>query len=181
MSGAAFPVALLLAAEGGAETFLGLPAVLWKTANLLLFFGLMWWILKKPLAAFFGERRAEVAKALEKAAADRRRAEALAAELAARVAQIETELADLKAAARRDAEAERAALLSQAEEEAARVLSRTAGEIESRVRHARADLTAYAGDLALGIARDLLAREVTPEDQERLVTDGVAALSKAKG
>ena len=173
------PVAFLLSAEG-AETFLGLPTVVWKTANLLLFFGLMWWLLKKPLAGFFGERRAEVTKALAKAEEDRRRAEAMAAELNARLAQIETELANLKAAARRDAEAEHAKLLTQAEEESARIVSRTKGEIESRVRHARAELTGYAGDLALELARDLLARQVTPEDQKRLVAEGVAALSKAK-
>ncbi|HUM02175.1 MAG TPA: ATP synthase F0 subunit B [Thermoanaerobaculia bacterium] len=179
MSPLPVPVAFLLSAEG-AETFLGLPTVVWKTANLLLFFGLMWWLLKKPLASFFGERRAEVAKALSKAEEDRRRAETMAAELNARLAQIETELANLKAAARRDAEAEHAALLTQAEEESARIVSRTKGEIESRVRYARAELTGYAGDLALELARDLLASRMTPEDQKRLVADGVSALSKAK-
>jgi F-type H+-transporting ATPase subunit b len=185
MSALLFPVAFIfsaLTAEGGkAETFLGLPFVVWKTANLLLFFGLMWWVLKKPLASFFGERRAEVAKNLEKAEEDRRRAEALAAELSARLAQIETELSNLKAAARRDAEAEHGALLSQAAEEAGRIVSRTKGEIDSRIRHARAELTGYAGDLALEIARDLLKRNITSSDQTRLVADGVAALSKAKG
>jgi F-type H+-transporting ATPase subunit b len=180
MSPLPVPVAFLLSAEG-AETFLGLPTAVWKTANLLLFFGLMWWLLKKPLASFFGERRAEVAKALSKAEEDRRRAEKMAAELNARLLQIETELANLKAAARRDAEAEHAALLTQAQEESERIVSRTKGEIESRVRHARAELTGYAGDLALEIARELLARQITPEDQKRLVAEGVEAVSTAKG
>jgi F-type H+-transporting ATPase subunit b len=182
MSTVLLAVALLLSAEGGeAATFLGLPVVVWKTANLLLFFGLMWWLLKKPLASFFGERRAEVAKTLEKAEENRRRAEALAAELSARLSQIDAELSKLKVSAKQDAEAEHAALLAQAEEDAERIVSRTKGEIESRVRHARAELTGYAGDLALEIARDLLARQVTAEDQRRLVSEGVAALSKAKG
>jgi F-type H+-transporting ATPase subunit b len=182
MSTVLLAVALLLSAEGGeAATFLGLPVVVWKTANLLLFFGLMWWLLKKPLASFFGERRAEVAKTLEKAEENRHRAEALAAELSARLSQIDAELSKLKVSAKQDAEAEHAALLAQAEEDAERIVSRTKGEIESRVRHARAELTGYAGDLALEIARDLLARQVTAEDQRRLVSEGVAALSKAKG
>jgi F-type H+-transporting ATPase subunit b len=175
-------VALILAAEGGeAHLFLGLPVVLWKTANLVLFFGLVWWLLKKPLSAFFGERRAEVAKTLEKAEESRRRAEALAAELSARLSRIEAELSNMKAVAQREAGAEHAALLAQAEDEAGRILSRTKGEIESRVRHARSELTDYAGDLAIEIARDLLARQITAEDQKRLVSEGVAALSKAKG
>lgn len=175
-------LALLLSSEG-AEThlFLGLPVVVWKTANLVLFFGLVWWLLKKPLATFFGERRAEVAKTLERAEENRRRAEALAAELSARLSQIETELSNLKAAAKRDAEAEHAALLAQAEDESGRILARTKGEIDSHVRHARSELTGYAGDLALEIARDLLVRQVTAEDQRRLVSEGVVAISKAKG
>ena len=56
-----WPVLLLvaspaLAAEGGAETFLGLPVVLWKTANMLLFFGLLAYLLAKPLTRFFRAR-----------------------------------------------------------------------------------------------------------------------------
>ncbi|HQR66292.1 MAG TPA: hypothetical protein PLB02_02755 [Thermoanaerobaculia bacterium] len=176
------PVAFLLAAEGGhAETFLGLPAVLWKTANLLLFFGLVWWLLKKPFRNFFGERRAEIEKALAKAAEDRARAEALAAQLADRLARIETELANLKAGAQADAEAERETLLREAEAEAARIVERTTGEIEGRVRRARVELTEYAGDLAVGIAREMLVRGVTPDDQKRLVSAGIAAVAERKG
>lgn len=182
MSALLSPVAFLLAAEGGhADSFLGLPVVLWKTANLLLFFGLVWWLLKKPFTNFFRERRGEIEKALAKAGEDRTRAEALAAQLASRLAQIETELQNLKAAARKDAEAEHAALLRDAEAEAARIVERTTGEIESRVRHARVELTEYAGDLAVEMAREMLARGVTPEDQKRLVSAGVAAVAERKG
>ncbi len=182
MSALLSPVAFLLSAEGGhADTFLGLPVVLWKTANLLLFFGLMWWLLKKPLTNFFRERRAEIEKALAKAEEDRTRAEALSAQLSLRLAEIETELENLKAAAHKDAEAEQAALLASAEAEAERIVARTKGEIESRMRHARVELTEFAGDLAVEMAREMLARGVTPEDQKRLVSAGVAAVTERKG
>lgn len=182
MSALLAPVAFLLAAEGGhADTFLGLPVVLWKTANLLLFFGLVWWLLKKPFSSFFGERRAEIGKALARAEEDRARAEALAAQLSSRLAQIETELSNLKTAARKDADAEGAALLAEAEAEADRIVQRTTGEIESRMRRARAELTEYAGDLAVEMAREMLARGVTPEDQKRLVSAGVTAVTDRKG
>lgn len=176
------PVAFLLSAEGGhSDTFLGLPVVLWKTANLLLFFGLMWWLLKKPLTSFFRERRGEIEKALAKAEEDRARAEALSAQLSSRLAEIGTELENLKAAARKDAEAEQAALLAGAEAEAERILARTKGEIESRMRHARIELTEFAGDLAVEMAREMLTRSVTPEDEKRLVSAGVAAVAERKG
>jgi len=177
--------ALLLLAEEGHEAakgFLGVPALFWQVTNLVAFLALLWYFLRKPVAEFFGNRRTEVARALEKADEDRRRAEALAGELAQRLAAIETELASLKDAARRDAEAERTALLKQTEEDAARFLTRATAEVDNRIRAARAELTAYAGDLAVEVAKDLLAKSVTPEDEKRLVAEGVAELSaRAKG
>jgi F-type H+-transporting ATPase subunit b len=175
---------LLLAEEGheAAKGFLGIPFVVWQVANLVTFLGLLWYFLRKPVAEFFGNRRTEVAKALAQAEEDRRRAEALSAELGKRLAEIETELANLKESARRDAEAEHAALLKQTEEDAARFLARASADVDNRVRAARAELTAYAGDLAVEVAREILARSVTPEDEKRLVAEGVADLTaRAKG
>lgn len=179
------PVILLaLAEEGhpGAAGFLGLPNIVWQVANLATFLFLLWYFLRKPVAEFFGGRRQEVAAALTKADEDRRRAEALAGDLAQRLKQIETELANLRESAKKDAEAERAALLKQTEDDAARFLARASADVENRVRSAKAELTAYAGDLAVEVAREMLAKNVTPEDERRLVAEGVAELSaRAKG
>lgn len=176
--------ALLLAEEGheAAKGFLGVPTLVWQVANLVTFLGLLWYFLRKPVAEFFGNRRTEVAKALAKAEDDRKRAESLAAEIAKRLAEIESELANIRESARKDAEAERAALLKQTEEDAARFLARASTDVDNRVRAARAELTAYAGDLAVEVAREILAKNVTPEDEKRLVAEGVAELSaRTKG
>ena len=177
------PVLFGLAEEGErAAGFLGIPTPVWQAVNLASFLALLWYFLKKPVAEFFGNRRAEIAKTLVKAEEDRRRAEALAAELTRRLAEIETELAKIKDAARHDAEAEHAALLKQTEDDSARFLARAASDVDNRVRTAKAELTAYAGDLAVEVAREMLAKNVTPEDEKRLVTEGVAELStRAKG
>ena len=49
-------------------------------------------------------------------------------------------------------------------------------DISARLR-ARNELTAYAADLAVEIARELVAKNVTPEDEKRLVADGVKGLA----
>jgi F-type H+-transporting ATPase subunit b len=169
--------ALLAEGHEGAAGFLGIPTIIWQVANLVAFLGLLWYFLKKPIAEFFGNRRAEVALAVAKAEDDRRRAEALAKELAARLSAIESELAALKDGARKDAEAEHQALLKQGEEDAAHLVARAATDVENRVRAARAELAAYAGDLAVSVAKELLEKNVTPEDEKRLVKDGIARLS----
>jgi F-type H+-transporting ATPase subunit b len=172
---------LLLSEEGheAARAFLGVPTVVWQFLNLGLFVGLLWFLLRKPLAGFFENRRTGVATALAKADEDSRRAEQLSKELAARLSSIETELAALKNAARRDAEAEHAVLLAKSQSDADHILARTRAELDNRVRAARAELTAYAGDLSVDLARELLKKNVNADDEKRLLSEGVARLTGA--
>lgn len=175
--GAAF---LLL--EEGPETahgFLGIPGLVWQVVNLGLFLFLLWYFLRKPAANFFGSRKAGVAAALAKAQDDRRRAEQLAAELKARLLSIETELVNLKEAARRDADAEHAALLVKGQADADQILAKARTELENRLRTARAELTAFAADLSVDLAREILRKNVTPDDEKRLLKEGVAYLTSA--
>ena len=171
---------MILAEHAASAGFLGIPTLVWQVANLATFLGLLVYFLRKPVAQFFGNRREEVAKSIAKAEEERRKAESLAGELAKRLAEIEAEMKNLKEGARRDAEAEHAALLKETEAEAARVVARASTDVENRVRAARAELTAYAGDLAVDLAKDLLAKGVTPDDEARLAKAGIADL-RAKG
>ncbi|MFI5120354.1 MAG: hypothetical protein ACHQM4_08070 [Thermoanaerobaculia bacterium] len=173
--------ALLLLEEGQetARGFLGIPGTVWQLLNLGLFLVLLWYFLRKPAADFFGNRKAGVAAALAKADDDRRRAEQLSVELTARLASIETELAKLREAARHDADAEHTALLAKSQSEADQILARTRADLDNRVRAARAELTAFAGDLSVDLARGLLLKNVTAEDEKRLVAEGIAQLTGA--
>lgn len=172
---------LLSGTEGahGAATFLGVPLWIWQVVNLALFLGLLVWALRKPVATFFGTRREGVEKALKKAEEDRAKAAALLAEVDARVARLDTELAEIGTRARREAEEDQAALLREADSEAVKIVERARAEMDSRVRAARKELTAYAGDLAVEIARDILSRNVTTEDESRLRQEGIDALRQS--
>ncbi|MEO6326263.1 MAG: ATP synthase F0 subunit B [Thermoanaerobaculia bacterium] len=178
----AFTLLRLLSPEAGegheaAHTFLGVPFLYWQIANLVLFLALLVYFLKKPLASFFTGRRLEVEQALRTAEEKRLRAEALAAEITARMGRIERELAELKTHADKEAAAEQRSLTAQTEADAARIVARASAEIDSRVRSARQELTSYAGDLAVEIAEDILKKNLTPEDQNRFLRDGVVALN----
>lgn len=171
--------AVFLLLEEGQETargFLGFPGLAWQLLNLVLFLGLLWYFLRKPASDFFGKRKAGVAAALAKAEDERRRAEQLSAELKTRLASIETELTNLKDAARRDADAEHAALLAKSQADADQILAKTRSDLDNRVRAARAELTAFAGDLSVDLARELLQKNVTAEDEQRLLEEGIARL-----
>ncbi len=163
--------------EGAAaQTFLGLPINLWQGINLVLFIALLVWVLRKPVATFFGGRTEEVAKQLQKAEEDRAKAAALLAEIESRVARLDGELAEIRARAQREAVEEQAALLKAADDDANKLVAKAHGEMDARVRAARKELTAYAGDLAVGIAKEILAKNVTADDESRIRAEGVAAL-----
>lgn len=172
------PIALLL--SGGGEkvaTFLGLPYAFWQTLNFLGFIVLLVWLLRKPLVQFFENRRTQVAESLKRAEADRDRAEAVAKEVGERLARIEAEIEAMRTNALEQARAEEREIEAHAAEEAERVAVRMRAEMDARVRAARNELTAYAADLAVELARDLVEKNVTPDDEKRLVAEGVKSLS----
>lgn len=181
------PLVLLLAAapvlasggeaEGHAATWLGVPLVVWQAVNLVVFLGLLVHFLRKPLARFFAGRRQEIEAALRRAEEDRARAEETVRVLSERLGKLEEELSQIQSRARTEAEAEHATLLSEARRDAERLVERSRAEAESRLRTARNELTVWAGDLAVKLAHEILERNVTPEDQRRLVEEGLAALA----
>lgn len=173
------PLALLLSGGGeGPATFLGLPYPFWQTLNFLGFVALLVWLLRKPLVQFFETRRQNVAETLRKAQEDMDRAQTVAKEIGERLARIEAEIEAMRAHAREQAEAEEKEIAARAAEEAERVASRTRSELDARVRNAKNELTAYAADLAVELARELVTKNVTADDEKRLVLEGVAGLGK---
>ncbi len=170
----AFLVVLLAAAEPawasseGGATWLGIPRVVWYTLNLLLFFGLLGWLLAKPMAAFFRTRQEEIARALAEAARQQEETVRMKAEMEQRIASLESEIAALRQRLRDDGVRERAALVRQGEEEAQRLLTQMEGEAVRRREEAQASLAREAAGIAAELAWELLQREVTPEDRERI-------------
>lgn len=172
--------ALASGGEGAHEaspTWLGVPMWVWQSVNLAVFLFLLVYFLRRPLAKFFAGRRQEIDAALRKAEEDRRRAEETARSLSARLVELEAELERMRTKAAQEAQAEHTALLAEAQRDADRVVERARGEMDARVRAARKELTAYTGDLAVRLAKEILARDVTAEDQRRLLDEGVVALS----
>jgi len=169
--------ALASAEAGEPATFLGLPVWLWKTANLLLFVGLLVYLLAKPLSRFFHARREEIARSLADAARQRDEAAAMRVEMEQRVAALEGEIAALRARLAADGEREKAELERAGEAEAARALAQLDEEARRRMVEAREALAGEAASIAAEMALEILERELTSEDRERIFRRTVARLS----
>ena len=156
------------AAQESAGGFLGLPTLFWKSANLVVFFGLMVYLLARPLQKFFHARREQIGVQMREAAQHQQEAERLRSEMEEKVAALAGEIAELKDRLHREGEREREALERQGEAEAARLLAQLDQEASRRVDEARRELASEAASVAAELALELLERELTPADRERI-------------
>jgi len=156
------------AAEEAGEGFLGLSPLFWKIANFILFFGLLFYLLVRPLSKFFHTRRAQIDAQMKESVHQRQEAERLRTEMEQRLTALSGEIASLRERMRRDGERERAALERQGDAEAARLVAQIDQEASRRVEEVRRELAADAAEVAAQLAIELLQRELTPEDRDRI-------------
>ena len=157
------------ASEGGEVAgFLGVPMIVWKVANFLLFFGLLVFFLAKPMATLFRARRDAIVAGLSQAEHQRSEAARLQRETETRLAALSNEIKALRERLLQEGARERAALERQGEVEAARFVAQVEQESARRVAAARQQLAADAARLAADLAVDVLKKELTVEDRERI-------------
>jgi F-type H+-transporting ATPase subunit b len=159
------------AEEGGGLLF---P---WINFGLLL--ATLFFLLRKPVSAYFGDRRATIRKDLDDAAALKRRAEEHYAQWNRRIVDLERELAEIHAGAQERAEAERASLLADARAAADRIRSDAANAVEHELRRARAGLREEASALAIELASGILREKVTAQDRDRLIDEFIERIARS--
>jgi len=175
----------LLAEEGhgeeaahGAETFLGLPVWLWKSANLILFLGVLAYFIGPLLREFLEARGKAIREGLERAAQQRQEAESMRGELETRIADLEREMSEVLERSHTEAERERREILAQAERERERLLAQTDEEIRYKLQQARQDLTEHTARLAAELARKKLEGSLADDDLGRLFDENLARLER---
>lgn len=171
-------------AAGGAaapETVWGLPTLFWKAFNFVLFFGVLGWLLHRPIAQYLRSRREGITNQLSEARRQREEAEQLEQHMESRIAGLQQEIAALRQRLHAEGEREREALARQGEGEAERLLAQIELETARRIDAARSQLAREASETAVQLARELLARELGPDDQERIFRSMLERLQQKGG
>lgn len=163
-----------------ASAFLGVPLWIWQILNLVLFLAVLIFFVAKPMAAAFRKRQLEIEERLKEAEKQRAAVERLSSELRERTQRIEREIEEIRKQGRLDGEEARAALSTRAGEEAERVRKDAAEEIERHLNAAKAQLRQTAADLTAATATDILAKEITAEDRQRLLTESVVRMKETR-
>lgn len=113
---------------------------------------LILWMMKKNLPGLFRTRNEAIRRSIEEAARVSAEARAKLNEIEARMANLDTEIAQMKAAAEADARQEEARILAAAEEDKKRIIATAEQEIAAASKQAQRELKAYAATLAVDLA-----------------------------
>jgi F-type H+-transporting ATPase subunit b len=173
---AVFAGLVLAAPAEHAETFLGLPMWIWQLLNLIGFLGVLVYFIARPLAQAFGRRQQAVEDRILEAQKRRQEAARLETEIHERLAQLDQDIAEVKARGLAEGESARAALIQKADEEVERVKREAELEIARRLAFAREELRRAAADLTASAALQRLSSEVTDDDRRRLLDEALSNL-----
>lgn len=168
----------ILAAEA-AETWLGMPLWILKAVNLALFAWLLWYFLAGPIRKAFVDRHQRIRGEADEARARRAKADQLAEDIAARLKQIEADVASIRERALVDGERQKREMIAAAEAEAQKILQAARHEVDNRVKHARQELTEYAGQLASDRAEQIIKEKINDDDRRKLFADSVREVGQA--
>ncbi len=113
---------------------------------------LVGWIWKRNLPAMFRDRSAAIQRAMQEAKAASEDALQRLAQVEARLAKLDGEIAQLAAHAEKAVAAEEERIKAAAADDGRKIVATVEQEIAAAAKNARRDLTAYAADLAVGLA-----------------------------
>lgn len=168
--------ALLFASEAKNQIILpgDINEVIWGSIGFLVVFTLIVWKGGPAIKAMWNGRIEKIASELDSAAAARAAAEAKLAEVESNIANADAERQRIVSSARTDAETVRAQIISRAGTDAADIRTRGAADVEAAKSQATSDLQAEIGALAIGAAEQVVTASLDPSTQSELIDKYIA-------
>ena len=146
--------------------------------NFAVIAGVMFWAAKKYLPGAFRARTAGIQRAMEEARRASEDANRRLSGIESRLSKLDDEIAAMKAAGEADLAAEEARIKAAAEQDAHKIVESAEQEIGAAAKAARRDLTAYAADLAIALAKKQI--HVDPGTDSSLVRSFADRLGSAE-
>jgi F-type H+-transporting ATPase subunit b len=151
--------------------------------TILTFLILVWLLAKfawRPLLAALDERQSSIRKALDDARRAKQELEGIHAESAKLLAQARSEAAEIVSRSRSDADRFREEMKEKARTEATGLIRNAERQIELETTRALQQIRQEAVDISIGIASKLLQRNVSKEDNERLIAETFQQLETSR-
>ena len=142
---------------------------MWKWANFLVLAGAIGYFAVKNAGPMFSARSRRIRKDIMEAGEARQEAEARAAAVDLRLANLEAEIAALRAESQNEAQSETQRLEQHSAAEIAKIQERAQQEIAAAGKAARMELKRYSVELAIGLAERKIRDRMTPATEDALV------------
>lgn len=143
--------------------------------NFAIVAGAVGYFSKKNLPGMFRNRTASIQKAMQEARQASEDANRRLAEIETRLSRLDTEIAEMRAGAEKEAVAEEARIKAAAEEDGRKIVESAEQEIAAAAKLARRALTNYAANLAVSLASKQI--KVDPATDQALVRSFAQELS----
>jgi F-type H+-transporting ATPase subunit b len=171
-----FAVLGVRAAEEGGPAATEQANEIFKWINFAIVAGLVAWVFLKLTPPFFRKNAEAISSAITNATTAKSEADRQLRDAEKKLASLEQEVQQLRAAAQREASAEAERIRDLTQIDVQKIAAAASAEIEAAERAARLELKAIAANLAVDGAETLLARQLTPQAQESLVAAFVKSL-----
>ena len=129
----------------------------------------MGYFIGKNAGPFFAARTESIRKDMDDSLRQREEAEAKAADVDRRLANLEKEIAALRGQGEAEEKVETERMAQQTEAEIAKIQAHAEQEIASAGKAARMALKRYSAELAMGLAEQKVRARMTPETEDALV------------
>jgi len=151
-----------------------------KALFTLLVFGLLctglYLVAWKPISESLVRRESMISNQIADAQKAAQDAAAKLKEYEAKLADAAVKAQDLVHQAKRDAEVVAERIKTEAQADATRMIDRARGEIETAKQAAISELTTKSTDLAFGLARRVIGRELNAGDHQKLISEAIGRL-----
>ena len=156
-------------AHQGEEQGRGIVDVIARVVNFAVLAGTLVYFLRSPIRTYLADRSGQIRRDLVEAAEMRRSAAVQIEEIDRRMKALPGELDALRAQGAEEIAAEEARIRATAAIERDRLLEQARREIDAQVKVAERELVSHAADLAVGVAAERIKKNITDDDQKRLV------------
>ena len=156
----------------------GLFPIIARLINAAILFGTLFYFLRKPIADYLADRQRQVRQDLVTATDMRKTAAEQLEELDRKMRALPGEIQALKVQGTQEIAQEEARITQTAEADRQRLLEQTRREVDLQLRIAQRELVEHAADLAVGVATERIKKNITDQDQARLVDRYVEQLKK---
>jgi F-type H+-transporting ATPase subunit b len=146
----------------------GDPWIWWKWANLAILAAGLGYLIVKNVPPLFRKQSDEIQAALAESAKIKQEAADYAAQVEARLANLQNEIQKLREDAHAEMLAESERVRRETEHHVQRIREQSVQEIELMTRAAKDELRKYAAELAIGLAEERIRFRMNPETQDRL-------------